>query len=267
MNKLEGLPQNINKNNIESAEDTDYRDEQAEKLNDLRRTEGKLAAIEYLDVLRSDPQYQEARRDHKNTLAQASNETVAEDMMSKIEIKAAIITRSLNLGLANLLANGESSGIHRNQDDLYETKDDLNTVEFMQTVGEEVAALENNGTDKETVLSSLTDRVALLTDELKPLCDKYNSENRKNFWDHKYTEDIASVVSSWFDGIRKMMTNRSMEDAYSEIMSKESERALIQWILQNVEESDADFNVSIIIDRMKIKQKQLIEADIKDWKN
>ena len=77
MNKLEGLPQNINKNNIESAEDTDYRDEQAEKLNDLRRTEGKLAAIEYLDVLRSDPQYQEARRDHKNTLAQASNETVA----------------------------------------------------------------------------------------------------------------------------------------------------------------------------------------------
>ena len=78
----------------------------------------------------------------------------------------------------------------------------------------------------------------------------------------------SSLRSLSYEALQELTSlNNSHSKMNDELNDVKSEKSLLEQKVTTLKEQEADFNVSIIIDRMKIKQKQLIEADIKDWKN
>lgn len=245
---------------FEKVSPQEYRDEKAEELREMRSAGQKVEAINYLGSLAMDPQYQEARSHHKNVIAEASNERVAEGILSDTEIVAFQTVKKLSLLMMRCLVDEHkiSYGLKRN---IESAEENITAARFLAALQAEVGKLENSGADCEAVAKWLQDKASTIQAEVNELYGAKNEVWDKQLWGGAEVMDVQGAVLSWFDGVREAILSRKMDklDAATEKLSVEG--GLIRWV-KKAAEAEPELKVSVILERLVLQLKKLIQSDL-----
>lgn len=235
-----------------------YRDKKAEEIREMRNLGQKLDAAHFLGDLRFDPRYQEERKIHKNILAKASNEKMAEGAISNVEVQAIITFKKINIEIAKILA-GDQSSLERQSREIDETGAFLRDIKILELIKQDVKNKEDMGVDRESVLTSIKDEAEKIVNDLKELSKNWNDINANdNITD---VVDIPSAISSWFDSVRDILQDRKLDSIDKQQSEKSAEYYCYEALLEEIEK-DPDLLISVSIDRVVRKINDYIKSNL-----
>ena len=238
----------------------DNRNEHAKTLNDLRRDGQRLEAIRYLGTLEANPIYMESRQEHKNILARASNEKVAEEMLSDIEAQAIIAFKKLGI-IATRTLSGDGHARHQEEYELNDMRRSLDETKYLGELGSKVSKKEAAGETREAIAEYLETKSKEAFEELSKLDTKWYEALTSDTM--TYVVDVTSAISSWFDGIRRILRDVKMSSANKEAEIKATEYGLLKWVNEEVQ-NNPDLDVSVIIDRVALQIKNIIKLTLEE---
>jgi len=237
----------------------DWRNEQAKELKELRNAGRHLDAIRYLGMLEESPEYKTARIEHKNMLATASNERMAEEVISDLLALAIVNYKKLNLITSRVIALDSRVG-KQEEHRILDTEDNMRDSRYLEEICVDIKERENAGASRDDILSELAQRVKELEDESKAF-EKQSLDALVGFLSKTRVTDVTSAVMSWFDVLSNTLKKRRSSELHDLSYEKSIQCRLLQDVIEEAQK-DSDLNVSIFVERLVLKLKKLTQLEL-----